>query len=578
MPMCFIMMLYQLFYSYTRHHCEGPCPCKGGKRGRKRKDSNQQNNKMGRSRRVNSKNLKTKNIPNESSKMSGTNQQSAPLIRTGKGQVKRQNKEIRRRPKSSQSYILPETTGKGVSGRGKPSLGKAKQNSIKASVPIQRSNPNLVNNNQPPVQPRPVIKGGRVATSYFENIGQLKIVNNKKSQPYIISNTGPSNEYAPVILKYRNNGIRGQAQSNTYRQSQQSGRSGNKQNTDTSKTIPKISISNTPARDAQYRAQYKIVRNIPQSGRTKTITGQRVNAGATSTTQKRMNTPVGGIQQGTLFNPGRNDQQQGSIRAKTDQPSNAGPSNNYLKKVKPNSPARDIIAIFDMTDVQGGPPPSQPVAKQTLIKEIQSGVSKFNARTGAASFTKTIKQGDKKTGLQSRGFNIKQATRSNVRQLPTIKESGTRLKSMKGLPVNLNLGKPITIKAKNLKTKPSGEKRRPKPAGGKRRPKPAGGKRRPKTNTIESRKQNVVSKSGNITQGRQQTRARNTGKDGLSEKQRQGKMLKTTAKPKRTSIGSDAGRRRPRNKKPACVCPGAIKQVCGKDGKTYKNACKMKCS
>ena len=568
MSMCFIIMLYQLFYSYTPHHCEGPCPCKGGKRGRKRKDSNRQNIKMGRSRRVNSRNLKTNNIPKVSSKMSGTNQQSAPLIRTGKGQVKRQNKEIRRRPKSSQAvYILPETTRKGVSGRGKPSLGKAQQNLIKASVPIQRSNPSLVNNNQPPVQPRPVIKGGRVATSYFENIGQLKIVNNKNSQPYIISNTGSSNEYAPVILKYRNNGIR----ANTYRQSQQTGRSGNKQNTDTSKTISKISISNKPARDAQYRAQYKTVRNIPQSGRTKTIT---INAGATGTTQKRMNTPVGGIQQGALFNPGRNDQQQGSIRAKTDQTSNAGPSNNYSKKVKPNSPAHDIIAIFDMTDVPGGPPPSQPVAKQTLIKEVQSGVSKFNARTGAASFTKPIKQGSKKTGKQSKGFNIKQATR----QLPTRTESGARVKSIKGLPVNLNLGKPITIKAKNLKPKPSGEKRRPKPEGGKRRPKPAGGKRRPKTNTIESRKQNVVSKSGNITKGRQQSRVRNTGKAGLSEKQRQGKTLKTTAKPKRISTGSDAGMRRPRNKKPACVCPGSIKQVCGKDGKTYKNACKMKCS
>ena len=311
MPMCFIMMLYQLFYSYTRLQCKGPCPCVlvRGKRKRKRKGSPRQRNRTG----ANKNNQKGSNRTPEANEPSATRQSTRP--KSLPPATNYQNIATPEMP-------LPSPDGK------QPS-------SMKASVPIPRSDPGLVQNNQQIVQPRPVIQGGRIGTSYFENIDQLKVVSNKNSQPYIRSNMGPSNEYAPVYLKYKNDtkpftkslDVRVISQTSTYKQGKNTGHKSNKQEKVYSESNPISLKSNTRASDSfKHEPKYKTDSGSSLSGNTKAIVSQQDSTGSLKT-KHRTNTPIAEVHQRTQLTSSRVFKPKGDTRVSTEQLNNAGTPN-----------------------------------------------------------------------------------------------------------------------------------------------------------------------------------------------------------------------------------------------------------
>ena len=319
MSMCFIMMLYQLFYSYTRLQCKGPCPCVlvRGKRKRKRKGSTRQRNRTG----ANKNNQKWSNRTPEA------NQPSAPRQST--------------RPKS----LPPATNHQNIATPEMPltSPDGTQPSSMKASVPIPRSDPGLVQNNQQIVQPRPVIQGGRIGTSYFENIDQLKVVSNKNSQPYIRSNMGPSNEYAPVYLKYKNDtkpftkslNVRVISQTSTYKQGKNTGHKSNKQEKVYSESNSISLKSNTRASDSfKHEPKYKTDSGSSLSGNTKAIVSQQDNTGSLKT-KHRKNTPIAEVHQRTQLTSSRVFKPKGTVQL-----NNAGTPN--INKKGMNIPAAQV--------------------------------------------------------------------------------------------------------------------------------------------------------------------------------------------------------------------------------------------
>ena len=528
---------------------------------------------------MNTKNIRKENfqLQNHPSKKSRTNKhfnrRVTPFNRE-KGQVtRRRNPEniesqthIAFIPKANQETTLPDTNRKGIARFAQPLRDRNQQIHVKVSVPRSRSKPHLANNNQQLVQP----KGKSGSMLSVTNTKKMKTATSKVSQSNARSNTGPSNANAQVIPNNSNN---------------------NKP------LIHKAGI--------QDRAQSNSARNSQQTGYTSAYTGQRLNAGAPSTNRKRMNSNIlaGDVQYRVQFNSDRNIHQKSPTRINTGQRLNAGDSS-ANEKMNPNIPSGDIIAIFDVTDFQGGPPP-QRIAKRTQITGTEIGVSGTGRRdsitkTGSRFSIKQIKQRGPKNKIKSRDQSNNHANSADVRNLPTKTKSGARNKAIKGLPVNLNLSKPNSrgTVARKASKAPFDETTAGKTGSQRSRNqtdaklntyqrvvgRDQNARKRVKTTTLQqntrkhdSREQNLVSKSVIIKHDKQRTGTGNTEHNQHRGKQQQGKKFMTTKQPTTKSGISAKERRVSPNKKSACICPGYIKQVCGEDGKTYKNACTMKC-